>query len=160
MPPVVDIRLVGPEDAERLGAEHRGAWEGQSAGRWCFLTAWLEGRLVGSGMLRWEGPFLRDIASHLPDQVEVGFLQVSEDQRGQGIGTALMELAEAIARDRGVPSIGVAVADENVRARQLYERLGYRAQGLRYTTQYEPAADSGRTRTVLESGVYLVKELA
>jgi ribosomal protein S18 acetylase RimI-like enzyme len=157
VPPDADIRLMTAQDAEHVGAD---AWEGQNAGRWSVLTAWLEGRLVGSGMLRWEGPFIPDIASCLPGQVEVGFLQVTADQRGRGIGTALIELAEAVARDRGVPSLGLAVGDDNARARGLYERLGYRDTGLRYTLQYEAVAESGRVLTVVESGHYVVTELA
>lgn len=54
-------------------------------------------------------------------------LCVAPDQRGRGIGSALMAalMAEGIAR--GYPAIRLEVIDTNIRARALYERLGFAA---------------------------------
>lgn len=46
-------------------------------------------------------------------------------QRGQGLGTLLLGVAEQIARDRGLTRMSVIVADDNTGARRLYERRGY-----------------------------------
>ena len=46
--------------------------------------------------------------------------------KNQGIGTAIIRAAEAIAGDWARSSIGLAVELDNPRARRLYERLGYR----------------------------------
>jgi ribosomal protein S18 acetylase RimI-like enzyme len=157
--PDVVVRPLSEPDARRAGGECSAAWDGQRAGRWTVLTAWLGDRLVGSGFLRWERPFLPDIAARLPGQVEVAFLQVQPDLRGHGIGTALLELAERLAGERGVRSLGLGVGDDNAGARRLYERLGYRANGLRYTVEYESVDDDGRTAKREESGTYLIKVL-
>lgn len=45
--------------------------------------------------------------------------------QGEGIGRALMDFAEAWAREKGYPSIGLMVSATNERARSLYGRRGY-----------------------------------
>jgi ribosomal protein S18 acetylase RimI-like enzyme len=55
--------------------------------------------------------------------------RVMEMFRGQGIGTWLLQEAEAIVSDRGLQWATIAAAKENVAARRLYERLGYRIIG-------------------------------
>ena len=52
-------------------------------------------------------------------------IAVDEGWRGRGIGTALMDAAEAWARDRDLDALELDVADPNGDARRLYERLGY-----------------------------------
>lgn len=52
-------------------------------------------------------------------------LHVIPSLQGRGIGTCLIETAEHILRDRGYQWATIAVAVDNVRARRLYERLGY-----------------------------------
>ncbi len=48
------------------------------------------------------------------------------DGRGQGIGTALVDAAEAAARRRRCRALRLEVRCDNHRAIALYERLGYR----------------------------------
>ena len=45
--------------------------------------------------------------------------------RRRGIGTALMERAEAWALERGVDVVELTVYDFNTAARALYDKLGY-----------------------------------
>lgn len=52
-------------------------------------------------------------------------IAVDEGWRGRGIGTALLDAAEAWARERGLDALELDVADPNGDARRLYERLGY-----------------------------------
>ncbi len=52
--------------------------------------------------------------------------RVMEMFRGQGIGTRLIEEAEAIVQGHGSQWVRIAVAKDNPKARQLYERLNYR----------------------------------
>lgn len=56
-------------------------------------------------------------------------LAVAEDCRGRGIGSALIAALATMAREGGYDRIRLDVADHNIRARALYERLGFRATG-------------------------------
>ena len=46
--------------------------------------------------------------------------------RGRGYGTQLLSIAETIAADAGKIGLSIIVSDANTKARQLYERNGYR----------------------------------
>jgi ribosomal protein S18 acetylase RimI-like enzyme len=58
---------------------------------------------------------------------------VHDDLQGLGIGTRLLEVAEARMRARGCRVAALSVEIDNPRARALYERLGYRGLGTRAT---------------------------
>ncbi len=45
--------------------------------------------------------------------------------RGRGIGTRLLELAEAHAREKGFDKLSLLVFEHNAGARRLYQRAGY-----------------------------------
>ena len=53
-------------------------------------------------------------------------LRVRDGWRGRGIGRALVAAAERAAASAGAWEAELAVAADNPRARELYERLGYR----------------------------------
>ena len=57
-------------------------------------------------------------------RVEV--LAVGEDERGSGIGTALLTSVIDTAREAGMRTVTLEVVDTNPRALALYERLGFR----------------------------------
>lgn len=56
-------------------------------------------------------------------------LAVVEDRRSQGIGTAMIEALRREASRRGYARMRLDVADHNLRARGLYERLGFAVVG-------------------------------
>jgi ribosomal protein S18 acetylase RimI-like enzyme len=58
----------------------------------------------------------------------VGVLQ---DYRGQGIGTALIRAAIDMARATGLTRIELTVREQNARAIELYERLGFVREGVK-----------------------------
>jgi ribosomal protein S18 acetylase RimI-like enzyme len=53
-------------------------------------------------------------------------LRVKPDFRGRGLGTRLLHAAESALRQKGMHTASIGVEKANVRARALYERLGYR----------------------------------
>ncbi len=53
-------------------------------------------------------------------------IEVGEEYRGHGIGHKLMAAAEAWAVEHGASQVELTVWEFNVRARALYEELGYR----------------------------------
>jgi GNAT superfamily N-acetyltransferase len=107
---------------DRDACERRIEEVAQSGGEW--IVAWHGDYALGWVVLRYDGK-----RSH-PEYPDLSDLFVREEARGQGIGTALIRRAEALAAARGHTRIGLAVnPTENVRARQLYERLGFTHDG-------------------------------
>lgn len=53
-------------------------------------------------------------------------VELREELRGRGLGRAVMEAAVGWAAERGAPALGLNVFGHNVRARALYDRLGFR----------------------------------
>ena len=58
-------------------------------------------------------------------------LGVVKKHWGESVGKALLESLERWAKARGVLRMELAVVEENVRARKLYENLGYEYEGIR-----------------------------
>jgi ribosomal protein S18 acetylase RimI-like enzyme len=78
----------------------------------------------------WRLAALRAFASDIDnDRFLVDGLCVAREARGQGVGTALIEAMAAEGRARGYAEMRLEVIDTNLRARALYERLGFRATG-------------------------------
>lgn len=78
-------------------------------------------------------------------------LHVRADQRGRGIGAALLDETEAIARHRGYARMSLTTTTVNP-ARRLYERAGFRVAETREDRAY--ARISGASGRIL-----MVKEL-
>lgn len=56
-------------------------------------------------------------------------IAVRADQRGRGIGAQLLEALPQFATQLGANKIGLSVDDDNPRAKQLYERQGFKEVG-------------------------------
>lgn len=79
------------------------------------------GGLVGFAMVTVEpGAFAQDCTRGVVEN-----LYVVPDRRGEGVGTALAEAAEARLADRDADVVSIEVMAENGRARKLYRQLGY-----------------------------------
>ena len=59
-------------------------------------------------------------------------LVVAAEAEGRGVGSALMDVSDALARNEGAKTITLHVFETNERARKLYERKGYSTEWLRY----------------------------
>ena len=88
------------------------------------LVAEVEGVVVGS-LDAFMRPLPSEGSMRMPRRGALIGIAVDEGWRGRGIGTALMDAAEAWARGRGYDTLELDVADPNGDARRLYERLGY-----------------------------------
>lgn len=60
------------------------------------------------------------------DQLLMDGISVSDSQRGNGVGSALLQLIKNHARETGLSSVRLDVIDTNPAARRLYERHGFR----------------------------------
>src|SRR5437870_11140517 len=57
---------------------------------------------------------------------------VAPKSRRRGIGTLMMQAAEAVCRERGLSTIRLEVSTKNLVAIEFYRRLGYRTDGVLY----------------------------
>ncbi|HEX6255380.1 MAG TPA: GNAT family N-acetyltransferase [Euzebyales bacterium] len=81
-----------------------------------------------------------------PDASAVRVLAVPPEERGTGVGRALMERCIAAARDEGKERVVLAVTQEMEDARDLYSRLGF---------QRDPALDHEPAPGVRSTGYAL-----
>lgn len=68
---------------------------------------------------------LQELENLAPGTWYVNILAVTPEQRGRGLGTSLLRLADRLAVAHGRRGTSVIVADANSGARRLYERCGY-----------------------------------
>ena len=61
----------------------------------------------------------------------IAIIALKKKYRGQGIGSQLMDVAEAYAKERGVRRVELEVFGENTHAREMYERRGYTTEGVK-----------------------------
>jgi len=88
----------------------------EHGGRDLYLGQFLGDRLVGYGLLRgWDEGY---------ETPSLG-IYLSADARGLGLAKALMEDLHQRARENGAEKVRLKVYKDNVRAVNLYERLGY-----------------------------------
>jgi [ribosomal protein S18]-alanine N-acetyltransferase len=82
------------------------------------------------------------------DQVHINNLAVRPELRGRGLGTQLLEGVIAEAAHLGAIEVTLEVRESNEPARRLYEKAGFRRDGVRknyYTTPVENALILSRT---------------
>lgn len=78
--------------------------------------------------------------------------------RGRGVGTALVNAAEALARERGRTRIGLGVEKGNSRAASLYSRLGYSAI-TSYIDRWSYKGVAGIEHHHADACMFMTKEL-
>jgi ribosomal protein S18 acetylase RimI-like enzyme len=94
------------------------------SGRGHLLLAEEGGRAIGYAMVSVGGGQATLATS---DRVaELESLSVAEDERGRGVGRALMDAAYAVIRELGIGEVMLYVVDGNDGATRFYERLGMR----------------------------------
>ncbi|MFC7307652.1 GNAT family N-acetyltransferase [Streptomyces monticola] len=130
----------------------------QEKGLSTYLIAWHEGLPAGHAEVRWQGCAAPEVRAVHGDCPETNGLGVAAELRSRGIGSALIRAAEELARERGLPAIGLGVDTANPRAAALYERLGYRPSVL-YTDRWAYVDMAGRRVECADQCTFLVKEL-
>lgn len=144
-----------PRDAATLRAQAAGS-DGR---RVTVLIAWEGGAPLGSGAVQWDGPVGAQARAAHPQAVEINHLHVHEQARGRGVGTALIVAAERLIAADGRELVAVGVAEDNPRARALYERLGYEPTDLVETSRYRFQDADGEWHDAVEHDRTLLKRL-
>lgn len=131
------IRIAEPGDAAALSPlleAFNGPPASEDQTRRRLLSVWgietvflamVEGRAVGFASVRLV-PFLSDDRP----RAELTELYVDPAHRRRGIGRALLQRVEALARERGATELILLTGLENRDAQAFYQRLGYRAAAL------------------------------
>lgn len=92
------------------------------------------------------------LASGAADERELLSIGVLPDHRRSGVGRRLVEMVIAAAIERGAARLFLEVAEDNVPAQQLYQRLGFIAVGRRpgyYRRKTGPAVAALTLRRIL-----------
>lgn len=92
---------------------------------WGMLVGELDGRVVATVMVGYDG-----------HRGSVNYLAVESGLRGQGVGTALMDHAEALLLDRECPKINLSVRADNADAGRFYTARGYRIEGADHAVTF------------------------
>lgn len=71
------------------------------------------------------------LEAEAPGHCYVTALAVYPEFRRRGVGRSLLKHADAIGRDTAPKGMTIIVASENIRAKRLYEEIGYRAKASR-----------------------------
>jgi ribosomal protein S18 acetylase RimI-like enzyme len=86
---------------------------------------------------------LVELEALVPGSWYVNAVATDAAYRRQGVGRTLMDRAEQLADASGAEALSLIVADENTRARRLYERLGYHAIARRPIVQFPRCPHAG-----------------
>lgn len=166
------IRPLREEELELLDQMNRGWDKGrplalhvrrlamQQKGDAVYLFAWDQERPVGHALLELTGPMREPMRSSLTNCAHISDLFVIPGCWSRGVGTRLMDEAEALAARQGFIQVGLAVAIDNDRALALYERRGYIDMGFgEQAVSWTYTDPQGQEQVQNDVLVYLVKLL-
>jgi RimJ/RimL family protein N-acetyltransferase len=80
------------------------------------------------------------------------FVYIHQDFQNVGLGTSMMRRAIELAKERGFHRIGLTVVADNHRAIKVYEKLGFKKEGIARETFY---GDDHRYHDEVEMGLLL-----
>lgn len=83
------------------------------------------------------------LESLVPGSWYVNAVATDPAYRGQGVASKLMERAEQLADRENAEALSLIVAEENVSARRLYEKLGYQSIAWRPIVPYPRCPHTG-----------------
>ena len=110
---MTEVRLLEPDDVERVLAAGLGLARLPLQGDDLYLVAWDGDDPVGHAHLK------------VADPPEVGDIEVLPQHRRRGIGTALVRAAEGAAAARGYDRLQLTVSVREDGPQALYRRLGF-----------------------------------
>jgi len=141
------------EYAERLAAQERGEL--------VQVVAWDDRRAVGKAMVLFPEHEEYSESAERERCAEVRDVEVAEQARRRGIGSAMIRALEDAARERGLSRIGMsfAIGEDAGPAELVYGKLGYRRAHGPFIHSTDLPGDDGRPLHVGAVMAYLVKEL-
>ena len=93
---------------------------------------------------------LQELENEAPNSWYVNILACQPESRSSGIGSFLLGYADRLGREAGCDQMSLIVKDSNLRARELYERLGYRNVSRRPLVQEDWQTDGAEWLLMLK----------
>lgn len=126
-----------------------------------WLIAYADDVPVGHFLVRWDGAHNDAVKKFVQNCPHLESGGVKEEFRRQGVATRMILAAEEMARQKGFTKIGMAVgANDNPRARHLYESLGYTDwQHGTFDESWQVIGPDGNIKQETETCIYLIKNL-
>jgi ribosomal protein S18 acetylase RimI-like enzyme len=120
---VIPLLTAIPHAGEAFSLE----WllEQQAAGKVDYIAALDDGMPVGQGIILWDGYEIPELRQDFPFTPVIRCVEVIENYRGRGIGSAIVDELETRARMRGYTHTSLGVMPENMYAQNLWRYLGY-----------------------------------
>jgi GNAT superfamily N-acetyltransferase len=112
---------------EREAVLHKVEWRDRLDSAACFL-AWRDGQAIGTAASL---PYDRRYKHGQVGARMLVAMWVAPRARGLGVAGQLVEVVADHASAEGAPAIVLWVYEDNIRARALYERTGFRETGVR-----------------------------
>lgn len=66
-------------------------------------------------------------------KLDIDAMGVDEEFRNQGIGSKLLEYVRDYAKENGYTDLRLTVNEENLNARHLYEKMGFKVKNIAYS---------------------------
>ena len=138
------VRSATPEDADRLAAVYRSAYaENRRLGfptKAAFatgadVTEWMEQSRVYVATVRERVVGGVRLEATDEDRVKLSRLAVHEDWKGEGIGSRLLDRAEAVVREWGYGTVWLTTPPEHPFLVDVYRSRGYEVTG-EYPLEY------------------------
>ena len=140
--------------------KHRERLGRQYAGKAVYLIAWCGDIPVGHVLLEWSGTSDEPMRSQLLHCPNLEDLFVVPQHRSKGVGSRLLQEAEARVQQEDYSHIGLGVAVDNPGARRLYQHQGYDDAGFgEYTSGGSYINREGKEQTWEENCFYLLKPI-
>jgi len=143
-----------------LPGKHRQRLERQACGEVAYILAVNDKGIIGHLLLKWDCPEDSHVRHLIPSCAEIEDFVVDPGRTGQGVGSAMLEFAVGLCRERGETRLGLAAGKENSHAWGLYERRGFElVPGSTHRVTWLAHDESGREFEEHEDCVYLVREV-
>ena len=140
--------------------KHRERLARQGEGKVVYLVAWYREAPVGHVLIEWGGATDEPMRSLLANCADLQDLFVAPAYRSRGVGSRLLDEAEALVMKKGYPRLGLGAAVDNPRARHLYQRKGYQDAGYgEYRSGGVYIDRAGQEQEWEEICIYLIKRL-
>ncbi len=165
----LEIRELKPADCEVISAafatqgwdkpvaQYQRYWQESQAGERVVLVAFAAGIFAGYVTIVWHSDYPPFREAQIPEVVDFNVL---EGFQRQGIGSALMDMAEALIQKRSpVAGIGVGLMSDYGKAQILYVNRGYVPDGRGIFAHGRWLGYGDQIEIDDDVALYLVKEL-